>query len=182
MLRLSALLLVGSLLTVGCDTPGGALLDSSIEDNGVDDQAEAEDPPFTPTLLLHCEAAVPCDALPVAESPSADAEFSYDETARCVLGALAAGDAGLLQTVTDFDRSSSNVDLLLLGDGRVLRQAYGAGDGVGEWANPPSLCTLAPAEQFVKCLADYDSSCLDTTSWLVGCEPLEALECPLAPE
>jgi len=94
------------------------------------------------------------------------------------LGDLGEGRLGLVQTAAAFDGSVANLDFALLGDGEVLRQAYGESPGVGEWINAPMRCTLQTPDFFAACASEFTPACADPESWIVSCRPVDAFTCP----
>ncbi|MCA9637765.1 MAG: hypothetical protein KC420_17180 [Myxococcales bacterium] len=180
--QLFALTLALLVVAPGCDIDesagtGEALAQEHVgevdtgEDNagGADDDAAA-------ALLLACGIEPACDALTLAGDEAApSADFGADGL--CVLEALTNGDRTLIQTVTVFDGSIANLDFAVVGDGVVVRQAYGTSDGVGEWINPPMRCTLQGPEFFAGCRAGLTPECLDPEAWVVSCEAASELVC-----
>ena len=183
-----ALALTTLLVATGCDAaPTGTGADdmassdtgevdtaedgSSSGTSGADDSAGA-----APSLLLECGLEPACEVAPLAADDAAKAFADTDLL--CVLAALGEGRLGLVQTAAAFDGSVANLDFALLGDGEVLRQAYGESPGVGEWINAPMRCTLQTPDFFAACASEFTPACADPESWIVSCRPVDAFTCP----
>ncbi len=147
-------------------------------------KVELDDDSGASTLLLGCSLEPACDAvlLPSDHDGQGDdlrPETSYNSDGLCVLSALTTPDPSLVQTVMNFEGSIANLDFAIVGPGQALRQSYGFTDGVGEWVNPPMLCDLQGRDFFEDCMITFDPSCLDPEAWVLGCEPIDELVCPI---
>lgn len=181
-IRNSLALLVVLALAPACDSNDGVEIDSPTGDPL--DKADLDEDSGASALLLGCSLEPACDAVLLPgqqddQSGDLGPETSYEGDGLCVLSALTAPDPSLVQTVMNFEGSIANLDFAIVGPGQALRQSYGVTEGVGEWINPPMLCDLQGRDFFENCMIAFDPSCLDPEAWVIGCEPIDELVCPI---
>ena len=176
-----------ALLVVLATAPACDSDDIAADEMSVDplDKADLDDDSGTNALLLGCSLEPACDAvlLPGDEDEQGGdlrPQTAYDGDGLCILTALTAPDPSLVQTVMNFEGSIANLDFAIVGPGQALRQSYGVTEGVGEWVNPPMLCDLQGRDFFEDCKIAFDPSCLDPEAWVIGCEPIDELICPIS--
>src|SRR5690606_38349229 len=135
-----------------------------------------EDEPPDPRNVLECELDIPCE-FPFAHLELAtDAGITtFSASDRCIFTALARGEPGLIETVTELSDATARLDYALLGDGLALRQASGESDASGRWQKGVFRCQLQASEFFTSCLKSPSEACLDPEQWVVACEPLDNL-------